>query len=132
MIPRRAIGVCVLVPVLAAALAVAAAAYAAYGGEAAFTRQQAAARPARAVDLERVMLTTQEPYGEHTRTVIRADCRARGTGELQNPWRCGMRYASGRRAAFRVELRGDGSFRARHLGGSGSIVGCCVELAGRD
>lgn len=129
MIPRRTITLVVLVPALAAALAVAAAAYAAYGGDAAFTRQQANARPARAVDLERVMLTTQEPYGRHTRTVTRADCRPRGAGELQNPWRCRMRYASGRRATFGVELRSDGSFLARHLEGTGSVVGCCVELA---
>ncbi len=132
MIPRRAIGVLVLVPVLAAALAVAVAACAAYGGETAFTRRQASARPAPAVDLERLLFETREPYDRHEGTVIRADCRSRGGGELQNPWRCRMRYTSGRRAAFRVELHGDGSFRARHIGGGGSIAGCCVELPGRD
>ncbi len=129
MIPRRAIAWFVLVPALAAALAVAVAACAAYGGETAFTRRQASARPAPAVDLERLLFETREPYDRHEGTVIRADCRSRGGGELQNPWRCRMRYGSGRRATFDVRLRTDGSFVARHVGGTGTITGCCVELA---
>ena len=121
----------VLGPTLAAGLALAAAAYAAYGGDPAFVRQQVNARPARAAELERVMLTTQEPYGRHRRNAVAASCRARGSGELQNPWRCRMSYSSGRRASFRVRIASDGSFEAVHVEGTGSVVGCCVELSQR-
>ena len=122
----------VIVPTLAAAVAVAAAAFSATGGDAAFVRQQENARPARAADLERMMLTTQEPYGRHLRNAVDASCSARGSGELQNPWRCRLAYETDRRATFRVTIASDGAFRAVHLGGTGSIGGCCVELAPAD
>ena len=126
---RRAIVlVAVLLPTLLAALAVTVAAYGGLGGDTAFIRQQLTARPARAVDLERVMRTTQEPYGEHTRNVATVRCRPEGGGELQNPWRCAVGYGSGRKATFRVILGADGSFDARHLEGDGGVVGCCVQL----
>ena len=118
----------VLVPTLLAALAVTVAAYGGLGGDAAFVHEQRAARPARAVDLERVMRTTPEPYRPHRRDVATVRCRPRGSGELQNPWRCAVGYRSGRRASFVVMLRADGSFRAAHREGTGAIVGCCVQL----
>ncbi len=127
---RRAtvVAIAVLAPTLGVGLGVTGAAYSALGGDAAFLREQSNARPARAVDLERVMRTTPEPYGEHTRNVRAVQCRPQGSGELQNPWICRARYYSGRRASFRVVLRADGSFAAAHREGSGSITGCCVEL----
>ena len=121
----------VLGPTLAAGLALAAAAYSATGGDPAFVRQQENARPARAADLERVMLTTQEPYGRHRRNAVEATCSARGSGELQNPWRCRLSYSSDRRASFRVRIASDGSFEAMHIEGTGRIVGCCMELSQR-
>ena len=125
---RRSYGsLLVLVPALVAAVAVAAAALAGFGGDAAFIRDQQHPRPVLAAELDQVMLTTPEPYGRHARNAVRARCRALGEGELRNPWRCRMEYRSGRRARLRVTLRPDGSFRADHLGGSGEIVGCCVS-----
>ncbi len=123
-----ALAVAVLAPTLGIGLGITGAAYSALGGDTAFLREQVNARPARAVDLERVMRTTPEPYGDHTRNVRAVQCRSRGAGELQNPWTCRASYYSGRRATFRVLLRADGSFVAAHREGSGSITGCCVEL----
>ncbi len=125
---RRVVAVGVLVPTLLAALAVTVGAYSGLGGDTAFIRQQELARPARAVDLERVMRTTPEPYKPHQRNVATVRCRPRGSGELQNPWRCAVGYHTGRRATFVVTLRADGSFRAQHREGVGGIVGCCVQL----
>jgi len=114
---------------LAVAVAVAITALAAVGGQEAFLEAQLHPRPLRAADVERGLLGTPEPYGSHRRNVDHVACRSDGSGGLRNPWRCRLSYRSGREARLLVTLRADGSFVAKHLGGSGSIVGCCVDLS---
>lgn len=117
-----------LASALSAGLAVAAVALSGFGGDAAFLARQENARPARASEVERLLLTTPSPFAPQRRDAVEATCASRGSGELRNPWRCTVGYRSGRKARFALSLRYDGSFRADHLGGSGALVGCCVAL----
>ncbi len=63
------------------------------------------------------------PPAKRTRPVL-VRCRPRGTGVLRNPWSCAIRYRSGTRAHYRVEVRPNGSYSGT---GTGAIDGCCVE-----
>ncbi len=127
MIARRSwIDALVLVPALTAALAVAGSAFHHYGGDLQFLQQQKAQKTIRAADLERVLLTTPEPYGAHRRNATEASCRRSGADRPSTTWHCTVRYRSGRSARMRVTIGGDGSFRA-DLRGSGAIAGCCVQ-----
>jgi hypothetical protein len=74
--------------------------------------------------------------------VTRADgrkavCASLGSGELQNPWRCTIRYASGRLIQYRVTINAGGSysgdqqivrFRGRTHRDTGQITGCCIAI----
>ena len=85
--------------------------------------------------VERVVRVAPEsPNGRHGRS---ATCRPLGSGELHNPWRCTIRYASGRVVQYRITLRANGSYagddqvvsyQGRTTPGSGQIYGCCVVI----
>lgn len=115
-------------PLLASGLAISAVTLSAFGGDAAFLERQQNARPTRAGEVERVLLTTPSPFAPHRRDAMSARCTSRGTDELRNPWRCTVVYESGPKARFRLVVRYDGSFKADHLDGSGAVVGCCLSL----
>lgn len=67
-----------------------------------------------------------------------ATCKPGPTGELHNPWRCTIKYASGRLIQYRVTLHANGSYTGDDQvvryqgrttsGGSGQISGCCVVI----
>ena len=67
-----------------------------------------------------------------------ASCTPLGHGELHNPWRCTIKYASGRLIQYRVTLHANGSYTGDNQvvhyqgrttsGGSGQISGCCVVI----
>ena len=67
----------------------------------------------------------------------KAVCAALGSGELRNPWRCTVTYASGRLIQYRVTIRAGGSysgdqeivrFRGRTYRDTGQITGCCIAI----
>jgi hypothetical protein len=51
-------------------------------------------------------------------------CRPGGPGPLRNPWSCTIRYRSGTRAHYRVEVQPNGYYSGT---GTGIIDGCCVK-----
>jgi hypothetical protein len=66
-----------------------------------------------------------------------AICKPLGSGELKNPWRCTIRYASGRVIQYRVIVHANGSYTAddqvayyqgRRITGTGQIRGCCINV----
>lgn len=68
---------------------------------------------------------------------VRATCTSLGTGELLNPWRCTISYASGRRIRYRVTLSASGSYTGDHEiltyhgethPDTGVISGCCLGV----
>jgi hypothetical protein len=79
-----------------------------------------------------------DPVAEPTHTRgVRASCASLGTGALLNPWRCSIRYPSGRLIEYQVTIHADGSYvgdhelvryRGQRYGDTGVITGCCVSL----
>ena len=68
---------------------------------------------------------------------LRAGCTPLGSGELRNPWRCSISYASGRDVQHRVTLTASGaytgddeiiSYQGQTQPDTGVINGCCVTI----
>ena len=95
------------------------------GGDERFAAQQRHPVPLRPADVEAAVRAAPGPEGQRGE---RARCRPRGGGELGNPWACSITYPSGMVAGYDVTVRADGSYAGGHVGGSGSIAGCCVRL----
>lgn len=101
------------------------------GGEDLFRIRQSRAlslTPAKvlsAARVEAVVALAPEPVPLAKRThsaLVR--CRPGGAGVLRNPWTCTIRYLSGTRAHYRVEVQPNGYYRGS---GTGVIDGCCVK-----
>ncbi len=79
----------------------------------------------RAAQVEAVVAEAPEPVPAVRRTPPAAlRCRPGGVGVLRDPWRCTIRYRSGTRAHYRVEIQPDGHYSGT---GTGTIDGCCVK-----
>ena len=80
------------------------------------------------VQVERAVMNAPEPAAEGPKTPARsARCKAGSTGDLRNPWQCTVRYRSGARFAYTVEVDSDGRFEGQTADGQRVISGCCVE-----
>lgn len=67
-----------------------------------------------------------EPVAAAHRTqVVQARCEPKGGGTLRNPWACTVRFRSGTRAHYLVQVEPDGSYSGV---GSGLINGCCIKV----
>lgn len=78
-----------------------------------------------AAGVEAVVAQAPEPVAADRRTpVARVSCRPQGSGPLRNPWSCAIRYRSGIRAHYLVQVQPDGYYSGR---GTGVIDGCCVK-----
>jgi hypothetical protein len=64
-------------------------------------------------------------------------CTPSGSGALLNPWRCSIRYASGRLIGYLVTIHADGSYVGDHelvryrdqsYRDTGVITGCCIDV----
>jgi hypothetical protein len=78
--------------------------------------------------VERAVMNAPEPAAEGPKTKARsARCKAGTTGDLRNPWTCAVRYASGARFSYEVEVDADGAFEGQTADGQRLISGCCVE-----
>jgi hypothetical protein len=101
------------------------------GGEDLFRLRQSRAlslTPAKTLSAARVEVVVglaPEPVPSARRThPARVLCRAGGAGVLRNPWSCTIRYRSGTRAHYRVEVQPNGYYSGT---GTGVIDGCCVK-----
>ncbi len=78
-----------------------------------------------AARVEAVVATAPEPVEAARRTpAAQVRCRAEGPGPLRNPWSCTIRYRSGTRAHYRVQVQPNGYYSGT---GTGVIDGCCVK-----
>jgi hypothetical protein len=78
-----------------------------------------------AARVEAVVAQAPEPVAPTKRTTpTQVRCRPGGAGVLRNPWSCTIRYRSGVRAHYRVEVQPNGYYSGR---GTGLIDGCCVK-----
>ena len=78
-----------------------------------------------AARVEAVVKLAPEPVPAARRTTpALVRCRPGGAGVLRNPWSCTIRYRSGTRAHYRVQVQPSGYYSGT---GTGVIDGCCVE-----
>jgi hypothetical protein len=78
-----------------------------------------------AAHVEAVVAQAPEPVPAGRRThPAQVSCRPGGAGVLRNPWSCTIRYRSGTRAHYRVQVQPDGNYEGT---GTGVIDGCCVK-----
>jgi hypothetical protein len=86
---------------------------------------QPAATVLSAARVEAVVREAPEPVVVAKRTPpAQVRCRPGGAGVLRDPWSCTIRYRSGTRAHYRVEVEPNGDYRGT---GTGIIDGCCVK-----
>ncbi len=128
----RAIAVVAVTPLVVAGLAGAIAALQGRGAEEGFLYAQRTAERLETRDVERLVKTAGEPVPGPHPPGVGANCRSFGRGELRNPWRCVVSYASGRRATYRVKIYEDGTYFGHHVGGTGNATGCCIPVPGED
>lgn len=101
------------------------------GGEDAFRYQQSRSlvlKPATVLSAARVeafVAKAPEPVLVAKRTPpALVHCLPGRAGALRNPWSCTIRYRSGTRAYYRVNVSPDGRYRGV---GTGIIEGCCIK-----
>lgn len=101
-------------------------------GNAVFVSQQQALAPVRAVELERLILTTSDPRPDYSGRSRGVRCVAASRSALGNPWICVVRYPRLPRVRYHVTVHADRSIfgsgqpEGRPLRGVLSVRGCCV------
>ena len=102
------------------------------GSEDAFKSAQAGALALRsqgalsAAHVDAALVKGPEPVPAQRRTpAVGASCQPKGSGALRNPWICTVRYRSGLKASYLVEVQPDGSYSGV---GTASIKGCCIRV----
>jgi hypothetical protein len=116
-----------LVPILVVGVVAGLSAIAAHQGDAAFVFYQEHPRTVQPRQLELVVQKSHEPLpeGPGLRGTA-ARCRPGTRGPKRNPWRCTVRYGSGRSVSYSIQVEANGSFRGADREGTRVITGCCV------
>jgi hypothetical protein len=100
-------------------------------GDAAFVLDQQHPRSASHRELERLVRQPREPTPTGPRAPGRAARCVPGSASGQrNPWTCVVRYPSGRRLRYRVQVQSDGSYVGRDPTDQFIIRGCCAGTLG--
>jgi hypothetical protein len=115
-----------LAPLVAAGAAGAAVAVANREADPSFAVAQRNPLKVQAEEVERAVLRAPEPAPENKTKARRAKCGSKGVGDLRNPWRCKVTYASGSTFTYEVRIESDGRFRGENDIGDRIIYGCCV------
>ncbi len=76
--------------------------------------------------VERAVMNAPEPAPDRKTEATAARCTPGGSGDIRNPWRCTVRYGSGSRFTYSVQVEADGAFRGESDDGQRIISGCCV------
>jgi hypothetical protein len=124
-----------LAPLLAVALASFVVVRSQQQGGAGLIAHQRQAVPLPAGSVASMVRAAPDPVtGAHGR---QANCTPRGSGELHNPWRCTIRYPTGRVIQYRVTINPGGTYsgdreivryRGRTYPDTGRIAGCCISI----
>jgi hypothetical protein len=79
--------------------------------------------------VERAVMRAREPVpGNHGSVAVSGHCTAGTEGERHNPWRCRIRYASGREVAYQVVIDARGAFHGTNAIGDRLVSGCCIAV----
>jgi hypothetical protein len=90
------------------------------------------------VDVSDVVKAAPDPVALPRHEIgVQGLCNPGGSGALLNPWRCSIRYASGRLIGYLVTIHADGSYvgdhelvryRGQSYRDTGVITGCCINV----
>ena len=130
MLTERLKWTLVLGPAVVAGIAGSAVALTARGADDAFLYRQENPLRIQVEDVEELVKSAPEPVEGSHPPGISARCKAQGSGELRNPWRCRVRYRSGNVETFAITIRTDGSYVGAHRGNPDVVEGCCLHLPG--
>lgn len=97
------------------------------GGDPALSLKQQQLQRLTPAAVDALVATAPDPRGA-ARPHGTARCVAGSSGDLRNPWSCGIRYPDGFTARYRVTIRADGSYVGQRLDDAGQITGCCLAL----
>jgi hypothetical protein len=102
-------------------------------GDAAFTFDQQHPRAASDRELEALVRQPREPTPHGPGAPGRsARCVPGSASGQRNPWRCTVRYPSGRRIRYRVQVANDGKYVGQDRTGQFIIRGCCTGSLSRE
>ena len=77
-------------------------------------------------DVDKMVATAPEPVSKGRGTPsVSTNCHPANFGDLRSPWKCTVRYRSGRTAHYDVNVEHDGHFTGT---GSGRFSGCCISV----
>ena len=97
-------------------------------GDTAFVYDQQHPRLVGSQELELLIRKARQPTpsgpGARARNV---NCTPGSNSPQRNPWRCSVRYASGKTIRYRVTVRTNGSYVGGDPTGQFFINGCCVS-----
>ena len=117
----------VAVPLVVAGLAGTGVALSHRGVDPAFALRQRHPLPVTADQVERAVASAHEPVPEEKTRATGARCTPGGGGDIRNPWTCTVRYESGSRFTYTVQIEADGSYRGQNRIGNRIVYGCCVK-----
>jgi hypothetical protein len=103
----------------------------AHQGDAAFLFDQENPRTAQPRQFEIVIAKTREPLPTGPGAPgTGAHCIPGTEGAKRNPWRCTVRYGSGRKITYHLKVAPDGTFRGAARDGTRVVTGCCITGGG--
>jgi hypothetical protein len=120
-------GVFLLLPTLAIGVIAGLLTIAAHQGDAAWVFSQQHPRNVSPRQFETVIAKTREPLptGQGL-PAASARCIPGNQGPKRNPWSCTVRYGSGRKITYSLEVRPDGKFKGVDPTGTRIVTGCCI------
>jgi hypothetical protein len=120
-------GLLVLLPVLVIGTVAGISAISARQADSAFIFYQEHPRVVQPRQFEVVLEKTREPVANGPGSVATAAHCVPGTkGPKRNPWRCTVRYESGHKIAYRLQVEPSGRFEGADSTGARTVNGCCI------
>jgi hypothetical protein len=121
-------GLYLLLPALVVAVIAGLLTIGAHQGDAAFVFAQQHPRTVQPRQFEVVISKSREPLPTGPGLpATGANCIPGTRGPKRNPWRCTVRYGSGHKISYALEVRPDGNFKGIDPTGTRTVTGCCIS-----
>lgn len=120
-------GLLLLFPALAIGVVAGLLTVAFHQGDASFVFAQEHPRDVSARQFELVIQKTREPLPTGPgKPATGAQCTPGTEGPKRNPWSCTVRYGSGRKYTYSLEVQTTGRFKGVDPTGTRIVTGCCI------
>src|SRR4051794_4016359 len=122
-------GLLIVLPLAVVGVVGALVAMAARESDANFVYRQQHAATVEPRQVERAVMRAREPVpGNNGTRAVAGTCTPGKQGERRNPWLCRVRYGSGRRVGYRIEIEPDGAWHGVNPTGERLVRGCCIAV----